>query len=107
MEREVGGGIGIGTCEPMAVSFQCMSKFTTNKKINKLKKKKLWWWRRLLKVPWTARRSNLSILKDINPEYSLEGLTLKLKLQYCGHLIQRTHLLEKLRWLDGNINLRA
>ena len=52
-------------------------------------------WRRLLRVPWTARRSNLSILKEINPEYSLEGLTLKLKLQYFGHLMQRTDSLEK------------
>ena len=48
---------------------------------------KLWWWRRLLKVPWTARRSNQSILREINPEYSLEGLLLKLKLHYFGHLI--------------------
>ena len=47
----------------------------------------LWCWRRLLKVPWTARRSNQSILKEINPEYSLEGLMLKLKLQYFGHLM--------------------
>ena len=47
----------------------------------------LWYWRRLLKVPWTARRSNESILKEINPEYSLEGLMLKLKLQYFGHLM--------------------
>ena len=51
---------------------------------------KLWCWRRLLRVPWTARRSNQSILKVISPEYSLEGLMLKLKLQYFGHLIQRT-----------------
>ena len=50
----------------------------------------LWCWRRLLTVPWTARRSNLSILKEISPEYSLEGLMLKLKLQYFGHLMQRT-----------------
>ena len=78
----------------------------------------LWWWRRLLKVPWTARRSNQSILKEISPEYSLEGLMLKLKLQYFGHLMQRTDSLEKtlmlgkteggrrrgrqrMRWLDG------
>ena len=57
-----------------------------------------------MRVPWTARRSNLSILKDINPEYSLEGLTLKLKLQYFGHLMQRAHLLEKnvmLRKIEG------
>ena len=52
-------------------------------------------WRRLLKVPWTARRSNQSILKKINPEYSLEGLMLKLKLQYFDHLIQRANSLEK------------
>ena len=55
----------------------------------------LWWWRRLLRVPWTARRSNQSILKEISPEYSLEGLMLKLKLQYFGHLMWRTDLLEK------------
>ena len=78
----------------------------------------LWCWRRLLRVPWTARRSNQSILKDISSEYSLEGLMWKLKLQYFGHLIQRTDLLEKtlmlgkiegrrrrgqqrMRWLDG------
>ena len=79
---------------------------------------KLWCWRRLLRVPWTARRSNQSILKEISPEYSLEGLMLKLKLQYFGHLMQRTDSLEKtlilgkiesgrrrgqqrMRWLDG------
>ena len=55
----------------------------------------LWCWRRLLRVPWTARRSNQSILKEINPEYSLEGLMLKLKLQYFGHLMQRADSLEK------------
>ena len=55
----------------------------------------LWCWRRLLRVPWTARRSHQSILKDISPEYSLEGLMLKLKLQYFGHLMQRTDRLEK------------
>ena len=52
-------------------------------------------WRRLLRVPWIARRSNQSILKEISPEYSLEGLTLKLKLQYFGHLMKRTDSLEK------------
>ena len=78
----------------------------------------LWCWRRLSRVPWTARRSNQSILKEINPEYSLEGLMLKLKLQYFGHMIQRIYSLEKtlmmrkieggrrggkqmMRWLDG------
>ena len=78
----------------------------------------LWCWRRLLRVPWTARRSNQSILNYISPEYSLEGLMLKLKLQYLGHLMWRTDSLEKtlmlgkiesrrrrgrqrMRWLDG------
>ena len=56
---------------------------------------KLWYWRRLLRVPWTARRSNQSILKEINSEYSLEGLMLKLKLQYFGHLMGRADSLEK------------
>ena len=56
---------------------------------------KLWCWRRLLKVPWNARRTNQSILKEINSEYSLEGLMLKLKLPYFGHLMQRTDSLEK------------
>ena len=55
----------------------------------------LWCWGRLLRVPWTARRSNQSILKEISPEYSLEGLMLKLKLQYFGHLMRRTESLEK------------
>ena len=55
----------------------------------------LWFWRRLLRVPWAARRSNQSILKEISPEHSLEGLMLKLKLQYFGHLMRRTDSLEK------------
>ena len=55
----------------------------------------LWCWRRLLRVPWTARRSNQSVLKEINPEHSLEGLMLRLKLQYFGHLMQRANSLEK------------
>ena len=59
----------------------------------------LWCWRRLLRVPWTARRSNLSILKEISPEYSLEGPMLKLKLQYFGYLMQRTESLEKMLML--------
>ena len=78
----------------------------------------LWWWRRLLRVPWTARRSNQSILKEISPGCSLEGMMLKLKLQYLGHLMRRVDSLEKtlmlggiggrgrrgrqrMRWLDG------
>ena len=60
----------------------------------------LWCWRRLLKVPWTATRSNQSILKEISPEYSLEELMLKLKLQYFGHLMGRTDLLEKTRFWE-------
>ena len=81
-------------------------------------KELLWYWRRLLRVPWTARRSNQSILKEISPRISLEGMMLKLKLQYSGHLMQRVDTLEKtlmlggiwgrrrrgrqrMRWLDG------
>ena len=83
----------------------------------------LWCWRRLLKVPWTARRSNQSIVKEIIPEYSLEGLMLKLKLQYFGHLMRRANSFEKtlmlgkiegrrrrgrqrMRWLDGITDLK-
>ena len=79
----------------------------------------LWCWRRLLRVPWAVRRSNQAILKEISPEYSLEGLMLKLKFQYFGHLMQRTDSLEKtlmlgkiegkrrrgrqrMKWLDGH-----
>ena len=64
----------------------------------------LWCWRRLLRVPWTARRSNQSILKEISSGFSLEGMMLKLKLQYSGHLMQRVDLLEKtlkLGWIGG------
>ena len=78
----------------------------------------LWCWKRLLRVPWTAKRSNQSILKEISPDYSLEGLMLKLKFQYFGHLMRRTDSLEKtlmlgkieggrrrgrqrMKWLDG------
>ena len=78
----------------------------------------LWYWRRLLRIPWTARRSNQSILKEISPEYSLEGLMLKLKLQYFGHLMRRSNSFDntlmlgkmegrrrrgrqRMRWLDG------
>ena len=81
----------------------------------------LWCWRRLLRVPWTARRSNQSILKEISPGMSLEGMMLELKLQYFGHLMRRVDSLEKtlmlggigdrrrrgqqrMRWLDGNID---
>ena len=62
---------------------------------------KLWCWRRLLRVPWTARRSNQSILKEISPGISLEGMMLKLKLQYFGHLMRRVYSLEKTLMLGG------
>ena len=65
----------------------------------------LWCWRRLLRIPWTERRSNQSILKEISPEYSLEGLMLKLKLQYFGYLMQRTDSLEKILIL-GKVEVR-
>ena len=68
-----------------------------NQRIDALK---LWCWRRLLRVPWTARRSNQSILKEINPEYSSEGLMLKLKLQYFDHLMQKANSLEKTLMLE-------
>ena len=90
-------------------------------KCRRIDASELWCWRRLLRVPWTARRSNQSILKEISPEYSLKGLMLKLKLQYFGHLMQRTDSFEKtlmlgkiegrrrrrwqrMRWLDGITN---
>ena len=66
----------------------------------------LWCWRRLLRVPWTARRSNQSILKEINPEYSLEGLMLKQKLRYFGHLMRRSYLLEKTLMLGKIVGRR-
>ena len=66
----------------------------------------LWCWRRLLRVPWTARRANQSILKEISPEYSLEGLILKLKLQYFGYLMQKADSLEKTLMLERE-RLRA
>ena len=59
----------------------------------------LWYWKKLLRVPWTARRSNQSVLKEISPEYTLEGMMLKMKLQYFGHLMQRTDSLEKTQML--------
>ena len=104
------------------VMYGCES-WTTNKtEHRRIDAFELWCWRRLLRVPWTARRSNQSILKEISPEYSLEGLMLRLKLQYFGHLIQRTDFLEKtlmlgkiegrrrrgwqrMRWLDGITDL--
>ena len=102
------------------VPYGCES-WTINKaKLQRIDAFELWCCRQLLRVPWTARRSNQSILKEISPEYSLEGLMLKLKLQYFGHLMRRTGSLEKtlmlgdiegrrrrqqrLRWLDGITN---
>ena len=99
------------------VMYGCESWTVKKAKHGRIDAFELWYWRRLLRVLWTARRSNQSILKEINPEYSLEGLILKLKLQYFGHLMQRTDSFEKtlmvgkiegrrrgrqrMRWLDG------
>ena len=100
------------------VMYGCESWTIKKAECQKLDGYELWCWRRLLRVPWTAGRSNQSILKEISPEYSLEGLMLKLKLQYFGHLMRRTDSLEKtlilgktegrrrrgqerMRWLDG------
>ena len=100
------------------VMYGCESWTITKAERRRIDAFELWCWRRLLRVPWTVRRSNQSILKEISPEYSLEGLMLKLTLQYFGHLIQRTVSFEKslmlgkiegrrsreqqrMRWLDG------
>ena len=99
------------------VMYGCESWTAKKAELRRTDAFELWYWRRLLRVPWTVRRSNQSILKEINPEYSLEGLMLKLKLQYFGHLMQRTDSCEKtlmlgkiegrrrgqqrMRWLDG------
>ena len=100
------------------VMYGCESCIIKKAKRRRIDAFELWCWRRLLRVPGTARRSNLSILKEISPEYSLEGLMRKLKLQYFGHLMQRSDSLEKtlmlgkiegrrrrgqqrMRWLDG------
>ena len=101
-----------------AVMYGCEIWTVTKAKCLRIEAFEMWCWRRLLKVPWTARRSNQSILKETSPECSLEGLMLKLKLQYFGHLMQRADSLEKtlmlgkikgrrrrgqkrVRWLDG------
>ena len=78
-----------------AVMYRCKRWIIKKAECRKIDAFKLWCWRRLLRVPWTARRSNQSILKEINPEYSLEGLMLKPKIQYSGHLIRRDDSLEK------------
>ena len=100
------------------IMYGCESWTVKKAKFRRIDAFELWYWRRLLRVPWTARRSNQSILKEISPGCSLEGLILKLKLQYFGHLMQRVDSFEKtlmlggiggrrrrgwqrMRWLDG------
>ena len=100
------------------VMYGCESWIVKKAESRRIDAFELWCWRRLLRVPWTARRSNQSVLKEISPGISLEGMTLKLKLQYFGHLIRRVDSLEKtlmlggiggrrrrgrprMRWLDG------
>ena len=107
----------------LVVTYGCESWTIKKAECQRIHAFELWSWRRLLRVPWTARRSNQFILKEISPEYSLEGLMLKLKLQYFGHLMRRTDSCEKtlmlgkkeggtrrgrqrMRWLDGITNLR-
>ena len=102
----------------LVVTYGCESWAVKKAERRRIDAFELWCWRRLLRVPWTARRSNQSILKKINPGISLEGMTLKLKLQYFGHFMQRVDSLEKtlmlggiagrrrrgrqrMRWLDG------
>ena len=104
-----------------AVMYGCESWTIKKAEHQRIDVFELWYWRRLLRVPWTARRSNQSILKEINPEYSLDKLMLKVKRQHFGHLILRANSLEKIlnlgttegrrrgqqrtRWLDGINNL--
>ena len=105
------------------VVYGCESWTIKKAKRQRIDAFELWCWRRLLRIPWTARRSNQSFLKEISPEYSLEGLMLKLKLQSFGHLMRRTDSLEKtlmmgkiegrrrrgqqrIRWLDSITDLR-
>ena len=107
------------SCMDVRVMYGCESWTIKKAECQRIDAFELWCWRRLLRIPWTARRSNQSILKEINPEYSLEGLMLKLKLQYFGHLMRGGDLLEntlvlgkieggtrrgrqRMRWLDGN-----
>ena len=81
------------------VVYRCKSYAVKKAEHQRIDAFELWCWRRLLRVPWTARRSNQSILKEISPEYSLKGLMLKLKFQYFGHLMQRTDSVEKILML--------
>ena len=102
----------------LVVMYGCKSWTTKKAECQRIDALELWCWRRFLRVPWTARRSNQSILKEVSPEYSLEGLMLKLKVQFFGHLMWRTDSFEKIlmlgkiegrrkrgwqrmRWLDG------
>ena len=111
-------GLSIKAMVFPVVMYGCESWIVKKAECWKLDAFELWCWRRLLRVPWTARRSNQSILREMSPEYSLEGLMLKLKLQYFGHLMQRVDSFEKalmlgriegrrrrwgqrMRWLDG------
>ena len=106
----------------VVVMYGCKSQTIKKPECLRIDAFELWCWRRLLRVPWTARRSNPSILKEISPEYSLEGLMLTLKLQYFGHLMRSSDSLEKtlmlgkiegrrrrghqrIRWLDGIADL--
>ena len=90
----------------LVVMYGCESWTIKKAKHRRIDAFELWCWRRLLRVPWTARRSNQSIPKEMNPEYSMEGLMLKLKLQYFGHLMQRADSLEKTQML-GKIEGRG
>ena len=83
------------------VMYECESLTVKNDECRRIDAFELWCWRRLLRVPWTARRSNQSILKEISPGCSLEGIMLKLKLQYFGHLMRRVDSLEKTLMLGG------
>ena len=83
------------------VMYECESWTVRKAEHRRIDAFELWCWRRLLRVPWTARRSNQSVLNEISPEYSLVGLMLELKLQYFGHLMQRTDSLEKTLTLGG------
>ena len=83
------------------VVYRCESLTVKKAEHQRIDAFELWCWRRLLRVPWTVRRSNQSILKEISPGISLEGMMLKLKLQYFGHLMQRVDLLEKTLLLEG------
>ena len=83
------------------VTYECDSWTVKKVERQRIDAFELWCWKRLLRVPWTARRSNQSYLKEISPEYSLEGLMLQLKLQYCGHLMRIVDSLEKTLMLGG------